>query len=128
MNDQLEQKSESLLNKSQNKSQDRIMLEWTNISYHINIKAISSKVEQTRPSGVENSIQVSSEEKKIILNKIDGFALPGEVLCIMGPSGSGKTSLLNIIAQRQLPNNKKHIIQRDVNYFIYPRSKQTIYL
>ncbi|CAE7291020.1 ABCG27 [Symbiodinium natans] len=42
-------------------------------------------------------------EEKRILNKVSGFALPGELLAIMGPSGAGKTSLLNCLAVRTSP-------------------------
>jgi len=37
---------------------------------------------------------------KVILNSVDGFAKPGELLVIMGPSGAGKSSLLDCISGR----------------------------
>ena len=37
---------------------------------------------------------------KKILDKVSGYALPGEVLFIMGPSGAGKTSLLDSLSGR----------------------------
>ena len=70
---------------------------WVNINYSI--------------INEENSKKDNSE--KIILNNIYGCAKPGELLAIMGPSGCGKTSLLNIIADRQLPQNRtRHKITR----------------
>jgi ABC-type multidrug transport system ATPase subunit len=62
----------------------------------------------------QKSEDYDDHNTKTILRNINGFAMPGELLAIMGPSGCGKTSLLNIIADRQLPGQKNHEIIRDV--------------
>jgi ABC-type glutathione transport system ATPase component len=150
----------------QKKINERILLEWSNINYtidldnkkpnkkvaHMEIRNPQSQLTQENPTSTQerwsdhtshvidsNKIEIENENennrlsngyqstsaedqysksnKKIILNNIQGFALPNELLAIVGPSGCGKTSLLNIIASRQLPNDKKHHITRDVKFF-----------
>jgi hypothetical protein len=39
---------------------------------------------------VSYTVKVKRNQKKAVLDKVSGFAKPGEVLAIMGPSGSGK--------------------------------------
>ena len=113
-----------------NKSKEKIFLEWSNINYSItsNYKNKNkNKVQQKNSESREienngnnqnsdelNSVGEIDQNKKIILQNIEGYALPNELLAIMGPSGSGKTSLLNIIACRQLPTDKDHLITRVV--------------
>ena len=107
-----------------------IFLEWRNINYHIKqhhkkpkltkideINAVKDDIESkisplTISENTENTFRDAS--RKTILQNISGFALPCEIVGILGPSGSGKTTLLNVIADRQLPNNKDHVIIKDV--------------
>lgn len=178
INTKKEENKKALLNSKENENQvntdhvhlkhkkinERILLEWSNINYtidldnkkpnkkvaHMEIRNPQSQLTQENPTStperwsnhtshvidsnkienenennrLSNGYQSTSAEdessksnKKIILNNIQGFALPNELLAIVGPSGCGKTSLLNIIASRQLPNDKKHNITRDVTIF-----------
>ncbi|KAG8646917.1 hypothetical protein MANES_09G041900v8 [Manihot esculenta] len=59
-----------------------IYLKFTDVSYKVIIKGMTS-----------------SEEKQI-LSGITGSVNPGQVLALMGPSGSGKTTLLNLLGGR----------------------------
>jgi len=103
------------------KKKEKIFLEWSNINYSIINKQKNNKVHAV----VDPELQVSenssnssdNSDKKIILENIEGFAVPYELLAIMGPSGCGKTTLLNIIAHRQLSYDKSHIITREVLKF-----------
>ena len=131
--------SEGYLKIKQNKLKERIMLEWSNINYTIDIddKKNKKQVAQMESAVVterwsdrtsqyvdsnrntENGSLTTEEEimdpfKKVILKNVEGFALPNELLAIIGPSGCGKTSLLNIIACRQISSDKKHHVTRDV--------------
>lgn len=65
----------------------KLTLQWANLSLRASVKNPTTK----------------STDEKIILNDVNGFAKPGELLVIMGPSGAGKSSLLDCISGR---NNK----------------------
>lgn len=129
----MDSKKQSLIEEftqSNTKQKEQIFLEWKNINYFITVENKSKPKTKTENFvsneenlGITDSVEDSiiDPNKKIILKNIDGFANPNELLVIMGPSGSGKTSLLNIIANRQLPSNSSHEITREVllNYSIY---------
>jgi hypothetical protein len=75
---------------------------WSDHTSHvIDSNKIENENENNRLSNGYQSTsaedQYSKSNKKIILNNIQGFALPNELLAIVGPSGCGKTSLLNIL-------------------------------
>lgn len=38
--------------------------------------------------------------KRKVLDKVSGYALPGDFISIIGPSGAGKTTLLNHLSGR----------------------------
>ena len=48
------------------------------------------------------NVKVIGKEQRMkqILNNVNGYALPKEMMAIMGASGSGKTSFLNVLASR----------------------------
>lgn len=110
------------------KEKERIFLEWSNINYTIQLEEKKEKKNKTQVTDIKiepseeneaNSKSNSEESSKNsnvrkILHNIEGFAMPNELMAIMGPSGCGKTTLLNVIAQRQLSDDKKHTITRDV--------------
>jgi ABC-type multidrug transport system ATPase subunit len=96
----------TILDNSNQEQNNNIFLGWVNINY-----TIKTEIQPSSKVGPKEDKHI----QKIILNKLYGCALPGQLLAIMGPSGCGKTTLLNIIADRQLPQNtSKHNITRIV--------------
>ncbi|KAK7345195.1 hypothetical protein VNO77_15769 [Canavalia gladiata] len=78
-----------------------IYLKFTDVTYKIVIKGMTTT------------------EEKDILNGITGSVNPGEVLALMGPSGSGKTTLLNLLGGRL----SHPIIGGSITYNDQPYSK-----
>ncbi|GLD98845.1 hypothetical protein PINS_up007563 [Pythium insidiosum] len=62
----------------------KLKLEWRGLTLRAAIKNPKTK----------------ATDEKIILNDVNGYASPGELLVIMGPSGAGKSSLLDCISGR----------------------------
>ncbi|KAK7396797.1 hypothetical protein VNO78_17956 [Psophocarpus tetragonolobus] len=78
-----------------------IYLKFTDVSYKVVIKGLTTTKE------------------KDILKGITGSVHPGEVLALMGPSGSGKTSLLNLLGGRLIQST----IGGSITYNDQPYSK-----
>ncbi|ESW35003.1 hypothetical protein PHAVU_001G198400 [Phaseolus vulgaris] len=78
-----------------------IYLKFTDVTYKVVIKGITTTKE------------------KDILKGITGSVNPGEVLALMGPSGSGKTSLLNLLGGRLIQST----IGGSITYNDQPYSK-----
>lgn len=50
------------------------------------------------------------KRRKMILKGVHGVARPGRFLALMGASGAGKTTMLNLLAQRTLPDEGSSIL------------------
>lgn len=62
----------------------RLTLEWKDL--HLQVQSKDPTTKETK--------------EKTILDRVNGFAVPGELLVIMGPSGAGKSTLLDCISGR----------------------------
>ncbi|XP_022766904.1 ABC transporter G family member 22-like isoform X2 [Durio zibethinus] len=78
-----------------------IYLKFTDVTYKVIIKGITTS------------------EEKDILNGISGAVNPGEVLALMGPSGSGKTTLLSLLGGRLIQST----VGGSITYNDQPYSK-----
>eukprot|EP01102_Stenamoeba_stenopodia_P013098 TRINITY_DN41_c0_g1_i1.p1 TRINITY_DN41_c0_g1~~TRINITY_DN41_c0_g1_i1.p1 ORF type:complete len:626 (-),score=152.04 TRINITY_DN41_c0_g1_i1:84-1961(-) len=74
-----------------------------------------------------STITVGRRKKKTrtLLNNVNGYVRPGQLLAIMGPSGAGKTTMLNLLAGRayhqkisgEVLVNGKTVPQADLKHF-----------
>eukprot|EP01095_Lingulamoeba_sp_RSL-Kostka_P006419 TRINITY_DN200_c0_g1_i3.p1 TRINITY_DN200_c0_g1~~TRINITY_DN200_c0_g1_i3.p1 ORF type:complete len:633 (+),score=155.33 TRINITY_DN200_c0_g1_i3:30-1928(+) len=69
-----------------------VTVTWKDISYTIKVKVSKNPFNGAR-------------KKKKILQNINGFCKPGQILAIMGSSGAGKSSLLDVLADRKPSKN-----------------------
>jgi len=77
---------------------------------------------------VSSTITVGRRKKRTrtLLNNVNGYVRPGQLLAIMGPSGAGKTTMLNILAGRaynqkitgEVLVNGKTVPKKDYKQFI----------
>ncbi|GAM21919.1 hypothetical protein SAMD00019534_050940 [Acytostelium subglobosum LB1] len=66
---------------------------------YISFDTLSYAVDYQKPD--ENNPKKKVKVKLQLLDKISGYAKPGEMLALMGPSGAGKSTLLDVIAGRK---------------------------
>ncbi|KAL6452790.1 CDR1 Pleiotropic ABC efflux transporter of multiple drugs CDR1 [Candida maltosa Xu316] len=72
------QTSESTTAGSVEISKDREIFFWKDLTYQVKIK----------------------KEDRVILDRVDGWVIPGKITALMGASGAGKTTLLNCLSER----------------------------
>jgi len=75
-------------------SYKQFRLRWSDLKY-----SVAMPWSQSRNS---NALYTVTNNKKAILDSIDGCAESGQMTAIMGPSGSGKTTLLECLADRRV--------------------------
>lgn len=97
----------------------RAYLEWHDVKLEVPVPVSQQS---------KNPFQKTKMTKRVLLEHVSGYALPGEMLAIMGPSGSGKSTLLNVLSGRKeigvtgsiLVNGKErdHNFKRRVAYVL----------
>ena len=108
-------------------SNQAIYLEFKNMNLSIQKQNTNSQKGSKITDSEEsvNSLQTDTFNRDIILDNINGFALPSQLTAVIGPSGCGKTSLLNLVADRLLINDKQVSFERTVLIYLI-RLKETM--
>ena len=75
---------------------------------------------QLRKAATSSKSGRSHRRKKTILNHINMYVNPGELVAIMGPSGSGKTTLLDVLLGRRTAGETRVCIFLHISMCVSP--------